>query len=389
MSEPTTIKEPIEKHTALSDLPGIRFAEIQKLEARDIHSVEELYSNLEQDPVNAIKELSKDTGIPIERFIAWLAPSVLVKTSDRNETFSQKHWSGIQLLWFPVLALVLLFINAMIPVGSRQVVFARRALSAGTALDRKMVYSATLKIDGDFLAWSEMQGDLRLASDVLRDQPLRAADLDRLQLVAARDLEPGSLLEPDDLKPARTHFSPRAIIDTSEALGKRIAVSRTAGETLLAGDLRDGPALSQVVSAARDLLPLQTLGANDLAITRVENAGSAASSPDTLIGGLLLQAVQSGELIPQDGFVPAPELKDKVVVTLPLGEAAPNPLALPGNKVTLELKPADPSLEQLQLAGVQILAQDNRSLTVLVSPEDAARLTPLLGQAQLIILTSP
>ena len=252
-----------------------------------------------------------------------------------------------------------------------------------------MVYSVTLKIDGDFLAWSDMQGDLRLASDVSRGQPLSASDLDRLQLVVARDLEPGSLLGPNDLKPAWTHFIPRAILDATEALGKRIAVSRTAGETLLAGDLQAGPPLSQVVSAARDLQALQTLGANDLAITRVENAGSAASSPDTLIGGLLLQAVQAGELIPQNGFVPASELTDKIVVTMPLGESPPNPLALPGNKVTLELKPADPSLEQLRLAGVQILAQDERSLTVLASPEDALRLAPLFGQAQLIILASP
>lgn len=351
-------------------------------------------------PTQAIENLAKKIGISTGRLVALLAADPFNPTPLLDRAALRSYpFLWIALVGVIVLCLAALGLRLLLPqntFGRYQVLLARQDLSDGQVLNAADFYESSLPVKGEYLdSLSGLEG-ARLAGDLGRDKPLRYAAVLRPQLQAARDLPAGAVLSGKDLSLAWSAYQPAALTALEAAIGATLKQPVQKDKPLLNTALQTPAAQTGQVAAApaAGLPALRLLQAADLKLVQAAPQSGTFTTTDELAGGLLLEAVQPGELLRRDQVLTAAQLKNRRLVTLPLGDLPLSPLLKPGDSLSLNFYPLDPDKSKLKPVGLPqvwlaAVAADGKSITV-AAPSDAIQtILPNLTGYQVLAVPVP
>lgn len=302
----------------------------------------------------------------------------------RPRVFLGRQWLDVMVTVVLLLGLFLFVTTRLLPVlgAEREAgLIASHNLEPGQVLrSGDWVERRWLPVTGDRLSASTDPAGWLTTRKVYGGQPLRHADLERHQVVAARDLAAGETLTRDSVELVLSAAVADALLTGAGVSGKRARWKIVAG-TVITDNLLDAP-------------PPRVIATGWLPAFRVLREGDVAGDPagpstDELVrkveGQLTFRDLAAGEAV--DGALLAlrfstADLADRRVI--PLDALAAGFELRAGSRVSLWVTPARDTEEAFEIGDVLVLrpAGEVPALVALTTAE-FTRLAPWLGRSKI------
>jgi hypothetical protein len=218
----------------------------QKLYGQGVKCADDLWTHIGRDSDTGLAGFSTDAQITQAELLDLLVKQAQLEFKNRQGPRHRRWWRNLKDHWLDIalglaaLSVLFLFLRAAgllgslpYPLGLRSTVLvAARDLEAGRVLSDGDLTGARLKPDYGYFTEAGAVRGLILTNGLKLGEPLRFEHVMRLQVVAARDLQLGTILASQDFKYAWTPYRSDAVIDYGELINGRLNRALAAGEII-------------------------------------------------------------------------------------------------------------------------------------------------------------